>query len=157
MAAEGTEIGQVAPDFTLENQDGDEVSLSDYRGKQNVVLVFYVGAFSSICDGEFRGLTANAGRYDANDAAVIGVSTDTKWTLKQYKEANGFPATFLADFWPHGAVAQQYGVFFDPLGVATRGTFIIDKNGVIQGKTVNEPLDPRDEESNFAALQQCSG
>ena len=156
MAAEGTDVGQVAPDFTLENQEGEKVSLSDYRGKQNVVLVFYVGAFSSICDGEFRGLNANAGRYDASDAAVIGVSTDTKWTLKQYKDSNGFSATFLADFWPHGAIAQQYGVFFEPLGVATRGTFVIDKNGVIQGKVVNEPLDARDEEDNFAALQQCS-
>lgn len=156
MAAEGTEVGQVAPDFTLKNQDDEDVSLSDYRGKQNVVLVFYVGAFSSICDGEFRGLTANAGRYDASDAAIIGISTDTKWTLKQYKEANGFPATFLSDFWPHGAVAQQYGVFFDPLGVATRGTFVIDKNGVIQGKTVNEPLNARDEDGNFAALQLCT-
>ena len=101
MSAEGTEVGQIAPDFTLVNQDGEEVSLSDYRGKQNVVLVFYVGAFSGICDGEFRGMAGNAGRYDASDAAVIGVCTDTKWTLKQFKEDNGFPATFLADFWPH--------------------------------------------------------
>ena len=59
--AEGTEVGQVAPDFTLANQDGEEVTLSDYRGKQNVVLVFYVGAFSGICDGEFQGMAANAG------------------------------------------------------------------------------------------------
>ena len=156
MAAEGTEVGQVAPDFTLANQDGDDVSLSDYRGKQNVVLVFYVGAFSSICDGEFRGIAANAGRYDASDAAVIGISTDTKWTLKHYKDENNFPATFLADFWPHGAVARQYGVFVEEMGIATRGTFIIDKNGVIQGKVVNEPLNARDEDDNFAALQQCS-
>ena len=156
MATEGTEVGQVAPDFTLVNQDGEEVTLSNYRGKQNVVLVFYVGAFSGICDGEFQGMAANAGRYDASDAAVIGVCTDTKWTLKQFKEDNGFPATFLADFWPHGAVCRQYGVFLDQLGFATRGTFIIDKNGVIQGKIVNEPLNPRDEDDYFAALQQCS-
>ena len=101
-------------------------------------------------------MAANAGRYDASDAAVIGVCTDTKWTLKQFKEDNGFPATFLADFWPHGAVCRQYGVFLDELGFATRGTFIIDKNGVIQGKIVNEPLNPRDEDDYFAALQQCS-
>ncbi len=156
MSAVGTEVGQVAPDFTLVNQDDEEVTLSDFRGKQNVVLVFYVGAFSSICHGEFAGMTGNAGRYDAGDAAVLGISTDTKWTLKAFKEENGFNATFLADFWPHGGVAQQYGVFLDELGFATRGTFIIDKSGVIQGKIVNAPLDARDEEDVFAALQQCS-
>lgn len=156
MATEGLEVGQVAPDFTLTNQDDEQVSLSDYRGKQNVVLVFYVGAFTSICDGEFRGFTANAGRYEASDAAVIGVSTDTKWTLNKYKEDNEFPATFLSDFWPHGAVSRQYGVFVEEMGFAKRGTFVIDKDGVIQGKVVNEPLDARDEDDNFAALQQCS-
>ncbi len=156
MANVGTEVGQEAPDFTLVNQDDEEVSLSDYRGKQNVVLVFYVGAFSSICDGEFRGLAGNADRYDASGAAVIGISTDTKWTLKKYKDDNGFPATFLADFWPHGAVSRQYGVFVDDFGFAKRGTFIIDKNGIIQGKVVNEPLDARNEDDYFAALQQCS-
>jgi peroxiredoxin len=156
VAAEGTDVGQVAPDFTLVNQDDEEVSLSDFRGKQNVVLVFYVGAFTSICDGEFHGITANAERYDASNAVVLGVSTDTKWTLKQYKDDRGFPATFLSDFWPHGNVSRQYGVFVEAMGFAKRGTFIIDKNGVIQGKVVNEPLDARDEADNFAALQQCS-
>ena len=67
-----------------------------------------------------------------------------------------FPPRSLADFWPHGAVCRQYGVFLDELGFATRGTFIIDKNGVIQGKIVNEPLNPRNEGDYFAALQQCS-
>lgn len=156
MATEGLEVGQIAPDFTLVNQDDEQVSLSDFRGKQNVVLVFYVGAFTSICDGEFRGITANAGRYDASDAAVIGISTDTKWTLNKYKGDNGYPAMFLSDFWPHGAVSRQYGVFVEEMGFAKRGTFVIDKNGVIQGKVVNEPLDARNEDDNFAALQQCS-
>ncbi len=155
MPEEGTEIGQLAPDFTLKNQDDENVTLSHFRGKKNVVLVFYVGAFSSICTNEFKSLAQNGTRYDAEDAVVLGVSCDTKWTLKAFKEANTFPATFLADFWPHGEVAKRYGVFVEQLGFAKRGTFIIDKDGVIQGKVVHEPLNPRDEAAYFTALSKC--
>lgn len=135
-------LGQVAPDFTLVNQRGEEVTLSDLRGR-TVVLVFYPFAFSSICTDEWCALRDRSGEFD-DDTVVVGVSVDTKHALRVFREQEGLQFDLLSDFWPHGEVAQQYGVFLPERGMATRATFVIDRDGVVRWALVNHPGEARD-------------
>lgn len=147
-------VGDVAPDFTLVDENNEKVTLSALRG-QNVVVVFYPLAFSPVCTKELHEIAAHKTRYDAAKAVVLGVSVDSRWTLAAFKKAEGLSARLLADFHPKGAVATQYGVYLDAAGIAQRGTFVIDKAGVIQGITVQEPGQARDEKAYFEALARC--
>jgi peroxiredoxin len=147
-------VGDAAPDFTLKDQDNNEVTLSKLRG-QNVVLVFYPLAFSGICTGELKSLTANQKKYDDAKARVFGISIDSRYALAAYKRDEKLSATLLADFHPKGEVAKKYDVFMEALGFANRGTFVIDKDGIIRGVTVTEPGKARDEASYLSALASC--
>ncbi len=146
------EIGQPAPEFTLNNQFGAPVSLSDYRGKKNVVLMFYPKAFTGTCTGELGALRDDKAHFDTDDTIVLAVSTDTDATLKAFAAAEGLEFQLLSDWWPHGAVAQAYGVFLPERGFATRGTFVIDKAGVLRWSVVNAPGDARSTADYQAAL-----
>ncbi|GAC1417738.1 MAG: peroxiredoxin [Actinomycetota bacterium] len=126
------EIGQEAPDFELRSTSGETVKLSDLRGKKNVLLVFYPFAFSSVCTTEFCDLRDENPDLIADDVEVLGVSCDPLFTLKAWKKAEGYPTEFLSDFWPHGKVAQDYGVFVEGIGAPSRGTFLIDKDGILR-------------------------
>ena len=146
-------VGQVAPDFTLVNQDGDTVTLSQFRGRK-VVLVFYPFAFSALCTGELCALRDRRGDFD-DDTVLLGVSVDTKYALKVFAEQEGLGFDLLSDFWPHGAVAQEYGVFLpDAGGKATRATFVIDREGVVRWAVINGPGEPRDPADYRAALAE---
>jgi peroxiredoxin len=146
-------VGQVAPDFTLVNQDGDKVTLSQFRGRK-VVLVFYPFAFSALCTGELCALRDRRGDFD-DDTVLLGVSVDTKYALKVFAEQEGLGFDLLSDFWPHGAVAQEYGVFLpDAGGKATRATFVIDREGVVRWAVINGPGEPRDPADYRAALAE---
>jgi len=147
-------VGDTAPDFTLKDQDNNEVTLSKLRG-QNVVLVFYPLAFSGICTSELKSITGNKQKYEDAQAKVFGISVDSRYSLAAYKRDEGLSATLLADFHPKGEVAKKYDVYMDGAGIAKRGTFVIDKNGVIRGMTVNEPGQARDEKAYFDALASC--
>ena len=105
-------VGQPAPDFELANQFGEPVRLSDFRGR-NVVVVFYPFAFSGICTGELCEIRDNLAMFEYTDAAVLAVSVDSKFALRAYAEQEGYGFDLLADFWPHGAVAREFGVFDD--------------------------------------------
>ena len=107
-------VGQEAPDFTLVNQDGESVTLSDLRGRK-VVLVFYPFAFSGLCTDEWCNVRDRIGAFD-DDTVLLGISVDTKHALKAYKAAEGLGYDLLSDFWPHGAIAQAYGVFLPDRG-----------------------------------------
>ncbi len=133
------EVGQLAPDFTLTSQYGQPVTLSEFRGSKNVVLMFYPAAFTGICTSELCALRDRAPEFDTDDVVVLGVSTDRVPTLKVYAAQEGIEYPLLSDFWPHGEVAQAYGVFLDTTGIATRGTFVIDKAGVVRWGVVNHP------------------
>lgn len=136
-------VGEMAPDFELVNQYGEPVRLSALRGR-NVVVVFYPFAFSGICTGELCEIRDNLSLFEDSNATVLAVSVDSKFTLRAYAEKEGYGFDLLADFWPHGAVADQYGVF-DPLsGMAQRGTFIIDADGIIRYVVVNPRGQARD-------------
>jgi len=131
------DVGAAAPDFALKDQHGQTVALSDYRDRKNVLLVFYPWSFSRICTSEMCEIRDALPRLQREDAEVIAVSCDAMFTQRVYAEQEGLEYPVLSDFWPHGAVASAYGVFDDRLGAAIRGSFAIDKAGVVQWRVVN--------------------
>jgi mycoredoxin-dependent peroxiredoxin len=147
------EVGQQAPDFTLKDQNGAEVSLSSYRGQKNVLLVFYPLAFSGICQGELCAIRDDLPRFANESVQVLSVSIDSVFVHKAWAEREGYEFPLLSDFWPHGEVAKAYGVFNDETGFAVRGTFLIDTDGVVQWKVVNAPGEARDQAEYVKALE----
>lgn len=146
------EIGQEAPDFTLQNQFGEDVKLSDFRGKKNVVLVFFPMAFTGICTGELCEIQDNRETFVSDDVQVLGISCDTSATQKVFAEQEGLDYPLLSDFWPHGEISQLYGAWFEPRGFSMRGTFVIDKEGVLRWSVVNGPGDARKSDEYKQAL-----
>lgn len=146
------EVGQSAPEFTLTNQYGESISLADFRGRKNVVLMFYPFAFTGICTGELCELRDSKADFDADDAEILSVSCDTPHTLKVYATQENLSHSLLSDFWPHGEVAQAYGVFLPDKGFATRGTFVIDKAGIVRWSVVNAPGQARSADEYKEAL-----
>jgi mycoredoxin-dependent peroxiredoxin len=138
------EVGQEAPDFELRNQHGEPIRLSSFRGAKNVVLVFYPLAFSGVCSGELRALRDDFPEVTRDDTELLTVSVDSTYVLRKWSDTEGFQFGLLSDFWPHGGVASLYGVFNADRGVALRGTFIIDKAGVVRWKVVNPIPEARD-------------
>jgi peroxiredoxin len=150
------EIGDVAPDFELPDQHGTPVKLSSFRGQKNVVVVFYPLAFSPVCSGELCGLRDSFPEATSrDDVELLTVSVDSMFTHRAWADAEKFEFSLLADFWPHGKVASEYGVFNEEKGLAVRGTFVIDKEGVVRWKVVNpipEARDIADYQKALAAL-----
>jgi peroxiredoxin len=138
------EVGQEAPDFELRNQHGERIRLSSFRGAKNVVLVFYPLAFSGVCSSELSALRDNFPEVTRDDTELLTVSVDSVYVLRKWSDTEGFQFGLLSDFWPHGGVASLYGVFNADRGVALRGTFIIDKAGVVRWKVVNPIPEARD-------------
>jgi len=138
------EIGDEAPDFELSDQHGTPVRLSSFRGTKNVVLVFYPLAFSGVCSGELCGLRDDFPEVTRDDVELLTVSVDSTFKHRAWADAENFGFGLLSDFWPHGDVAKAYGVFNDERGVAVRGTFVIDKGGVVRWKVVNPIPQARD-------------
>jgi peroxiredoxin len=149
-------LGEAAPDFELLNQFGEPVRLSELRGR-NVVLVFFPFAFSGICTGELCEIRDNLALFEDADAVVLGISVDSKFAQRAYAEKEGYAFDLLADFWPHGAVAGQYGVFDAESGMARRGTFIIDAGGTVRYVVVNPRGRARDFTEYRAALAGLCG
>ena len=125
------EPGTEAPDFTLKDQDGNDVTLSSFRGDKAVTLVFYPFTFTGVCEGELCALRDDLSDFESAGVQVLAVSCDTRHAQKVWAEQEGYGFPVLSDFWPHGEVAKAYGVFNDALGCANRGTFVIDKDGQI--------------------------
>ena len=146
------EIGSPAPDFTLTNQYGEAVTLSSFRGSKNVVLMFYPFAFTGICTGELCTIRDQAADYDNDDVVTLSVSCDPIHSLKVFATQENLTHSLLSDFWPHGDVSRAYGVFLEDKGFATRGTFVIDKDGIVRWSVVNGPGDARSSDDVRAAL-----
>lgn len=146
------DVGQQAPDFTLVNQHGEQVTLSSYRGDKNVVLVFYPFAFSGICTGELCEIRDRLESFDNDSTVTLAVSVDSKFVQRVFADREGYTFSMLADYWPHGAVARDYGIFVDEVGAAKRATFIIDKEGVVRWTVVHAIGEPRDAASYEQAL-----
>jgi peroxiredoxin len=146
------EIGQEAPDFELKDQHGQVVKLSELRGKKNVVLVFFPFAFTPTCTDELCTIRDEKSGFENEDTQVFGISCDPSPAQKAFAEQEKLDYPLLSDYWPHGAVSQQYGVFLEERGFATRGTFVIDKTGVVRWSVVNSPADARSTDEYRAAL-----
>ena len=146
------DVGSVAPDFTLKNQHGEEVSLASFKGKKNVVVLFYPFAFSGVCTGELCGLRDDLGSFENDNVQLLAISTDPMWSLRAFSEKEGYKFPLLSDFYPHGETAKKYGVFEETRGCAVRGTFIINKAGEIAWKIVNGLPDARNLDEYKAAL-----
>lgn len=143
-----------APDFDLANQFGEHVRLSDFRGKSAVALVFFPLAFSSTCTTELCELRDNLSLFKTDRVQLIGISVDSKATLRAFAEAEGYDFPLLADFWPHGDVAKEYGVFLEEKGFANRATFLIDVDGVIRASFVTAPGQARSLDEYTEALTE---
>src|SRR6478609_3338804 len=151
------EIGQEAPDFTLKDQNGNDVSLSKLRGDKAVALVFYPFTFTSVCEGELCQLRDDISDFESAGVQVLAVSCDSRHAQKQWAEQQGFTFPVLSDFWPHGAVAKAYGVFNEQLGCANRASFVIDKAGKVVATFASANLaTPRSREEYQSALAKVS-
>ncbi len=124
-------VGEPAPDFTLPSVSGKPVTLSQYRGKKNVVISFVPAAWTPVCSDQWPGYNIVKSLFDEKEAVLLGITVDNIPTLYAWTKQMGqlwFPV--LSDFWPHGAVAQRYGVLRSD-GVSERALFVIDKQGII--------------------------
>lgn len=138
----GLEPGTTAPDFTLTDTHGTPVTLSSLRGAP-VCLVFVPFAFTGTCTGELCELRDNLALFEAAGVRLLVISCDPTPAQRVWAEQEGYTFDLLSDFWPHGAVSQLYGAFFEPGGFPLRATFIIDKEGVVRWSVVNGPGDAR--------------
>lgn len=132
--------GQTAPDFTIIDSDKNKVSLSDFKGK-NVVLLFFPAAFTGVCTKEMCSATDELAYYNTMNAQVLGISVDMPFSLAKFKEVNKINFPLLSDF--NKEVIKSYGVQYDEWiaglkGVAKRSVFVLDKNGKVQHSQVLE-------------------
>ncbi len=144
VVGDAISVGSVAPDFDLPDQHGVRTRLSSYRGDKTVVLVFYPWAFTRVCTSELCAIRDALSTFQNDEVQVLVVSCDSVFSLRVFGEQERLEFPLLSDFWPHGAVAQTYGVFDEQRGCAVRGTFVIDRQGLIRWCVVNEIPDARD-------------
>ena len=148
------DVGQQAPDFTLRDQNREEVTLSSFRHRTSVLLVFYPFAFSRICTGELCQVRDELARFEQSGVQVLAVSVDSAHVLRAYAAQEGYRFPLLSDFWPHGEVARTYGVFNEISGMANRGTFLIDRAGIVRFAEVNQVGEKRDQSAWHEAMAQ---
>ena len=146
------EIGAQAPDFALKDQNNQDVRLKDFHGHKAVLLVFYPFTFTGTCRGELTEIRDHLDDYQNDDVQVLAVSVDSIYSHKVWALREGFDFPLLADFWPHGEVAQAYEVFNAGGGMANRGTFLIDRDGVIRYAEEAGPGATRDQNAWRTAL-----
>jgi mycoredoxin-dependent peroxiredoxin len=150
-----TAVGDTAPDFTLKDQEGNDVTLSALRGKP-VVVVFYPFTFTGVCQGELCEIRDDPSAFEHVGAQVLAISCDSRHAQRVWAEQQGYTFPVLSDFWPHGEVAKAYGVFNEALGCANRSTFVIDADGkvtaVISSPDLGTPRAKAEYEDALAAV-----
>lgn len=144
--------GDIAPDFTLKNTDGKEVSLSSYKGNKNVVILFFPLAFTGVCTKELCATRDDIGSYNNLDAEVLAISVDSFFSLKQFKERDGYNFELLSDF--NKDVSASYGALYEDFlgykGVSKRSAFVVNKEGKIE---YAEVLESAGDLPNFDAVK----
>ena len=148
--------GEPAPQFTLPSLSGEAVSLSQFTGKKNVVISFVPAAWTPICSDQWPGYNLAKGLFETHDAVLLGITVDNLPTLYSWTRQMGnlwFPV--LSDFWPHGAVADKFGVLRSD-GVAERALFIIDKAGILRYAKVGDINRRPDLEELINALEKAN-
>jgi peroxiredoxin len=147
------EAGVPAPDVRLPDQHGRPVRLSDFRDRKNVVLLFFPFAFTGVCTGELRAVQAELPAFQNDDVHLLAVSCDSMHALRVFSDTEALDFPLLSDFWPHGTVSRSYGVFAEDKGCALRGTFVIDKSGIVRWTIVNGLPEARDLHEYAKALE----
>ena len=146
------EIGAPAPDFTLYDQDRNEVSLESLRGHKTLV-VFIPFPFTGICDAEGCAIRDGLGELESMDANVVVITAHAVSTNKAWADANGFTFQILSDYWPHGEVTKAFGNFNDDRGVAMRASYVLDADGIVRDVIATDSLGiQREHEAQVAAL-----
>jgi len=149
-------VGTSAPAFTLKDQNNQPVALADFHGRKAVLLVFYPLTFTRTCQGELSEIRDNIDVYANEVVQVLAVSVDSVYAHKVWSLDQNFDFPLLADFWPHGEVAQSYEVFNTTAGCADRGTFLIDTGGVIRFAECAAPGKTRDQSEWRSAIAALS-
>lgn len=137
-------VGDEAPEFALNDQNNERFRLSSFHGSKAVLLVFYPLAFTGICTGELSALRDDLDAFQNDDVQVAAISVDSVYTNKVFAEREGYQFPLLSDFWPHGEVARRYGAFNTQSGIANRGTFLVDRIGIVRFAEMLPPGQVRD-------------
>jgi len=145
--------GDPAPDFTLRDQFGQDTTLSSFRGRKAVALVFYPYAFSGICTGEMSGIRERLDEFLTFDTEVLAISCDPTYSLRIFADQDGLNFPLLSDFWPHGEVARAYDVFDEVKGCARRASYVVDKAGVVRWTVQNDQPEGRDLDEHLRQLR----
>ena len=148
----GLPLGSTAPDFTLRDQFGADVTLSSYRGRKAVVLVFYPAAFTGVCVGEMAGIRDRLAQFLTFDTEVLAISCDPMFSLRTFADSDGLNFPLLSDFWPHGAVARAYDVFDEETGMPRRSSYVVDREGRITWAVHNADQEGRNLDEHLAQL-----
>jgi mycoredoxin-dependent peroxiredoxin len=149
----GLIIGGPAPDFTLRDQFGQDVTLSSFRGTKAVAIFFYPFAFSGVCTGEMAGIRERLDQFLTFDTEVLAISCDPMYALRAFADSDGLNFPLLSDFWPHGAVSAAYEVFNDDKGCAMRSSYVIDKEGLVRWSVHNAMPEGRDLQEHLRQLE----
>ncbi|CAM3900120.1 peroxiredoxin [Nocardioides marinus] len=148
----GLRIGDPAPDFTLRDQFGQEVSLSSYRGTKAVAILFYPYAFSGVCTGEMAGIRDRLAEFMTFDTEVMAISCDPMFALRAFADADGLNFPLLSDFWPHGEVSRAYDVFDERNGCPRRSSYVVDREGAIRWAVHHSMPEGRDLDEHLRQL-----
>ena len=146
-------IGRPAPDFTLRDQFGQDVTLTSFRGSKAVAILFYPFAWSGVCTGEMSGIRDRLDEFLTFDTEVLAISCDPTYSLRVFADTDGLNFPLLSDFWPHGEVSQAYGVFNELRGSPKRSSFIVDKDGIVRWEVHNASPDKRDLDEHIEQLR----
>jgi peroxiredoxin len=149
----GLSLGGAAPDFTLRDQFGQDVSLSSYRGRKAVAILFYPFAFSGVCTGEMAGIRDRLAEFLTFDTEVLAISCDPVYALRVFADQDRLNFPLLSDFWPHGEVTRAYDVFDERTGSALRSSYVIDKAGNLAWSVHNADPVGRDLDEHLRQLR----
>jgi peroxiredoxin len=147
------EPGAKAPDFTLPDQDGNKVSLADFRGR-TVVLVFYPADFSPVCTDQLGVYQEVLGELEHRGTRLVGISVDGAFCHRAFREHLGIGIPLLADFHPKGEVARAFGVWSEEHGVSSRALVLVGPEGVVEWSYMSPPLEVPGANLIFDALDQ---
>ena len=148
----GLELGGPAPDFTLRDQFGQDVTLSSYHGKKAVAIFFYPYAFSGVCTGEMAGIRNRLAEFLTFETEVLAISCDPVHALRAFADQDGLNFPLLSDFWPHGEVARAYDVFNEAKGCPRRSSYVVDKDGTVRWAVHNAAGESRDLDEHLKQL-----
>ncbi|HEU4568756.1 MAG TPA: peroxiredoxin [Marmoricola sp.] len=147
--------GTTAPDFTLRDQHGQEVTLSSFRGRA-VLVVFYPFAFSGVCTGELTGFRDRLGDFETDESTLVAISCDPVYAIRAFADRDALFFPLLSDFWPHGGVTRAWDVFDERRGAPRRSSYVLDASGVVRWALHNAPGEARDLDEQARRLAEVA-